>query len=327
MHCIDSLVESIIVGMKGIIIDGAALNPGDLNYDSLTSLADFTVRDRTASDQVLEVCRDMDIVITNKVPFDRERLSALPRLKYIGVTATGYNIIDIEECRKRGIAITNIPSYSTDAVAQHVFAFILNISNAIALHDRSVKDGAWQRSKDFCYWLTDLFELRGKRIGIVGLGNIGRKVATIAKAFSMDVVSYSPHSRMDGVEALPLDELLKTSDIITMHCPLAEETKGMINSESLGKVKKGAILVNASRGPLVDSQAVIRALDEGALSWYCADVLEKEPPVDDPLTRHERTLITPHIAWAPKETRERLLGILVDNLKSWLEGGDANRIV
>lgn len=313
--------------MKGVILDAKALNPGDLSFDRLMGMADFEVYDNTPQDLVLERCTGRGIVITNKVPFDRARIEALPELKYIGVTATGYNIIDIAAARDRGIAVTNIPSYSTDAVAQHVFAFILDISNAVALHDASVKEGQWEHSDTFCYWKAPLFELAGKRLGIVGLGNIGRRVASIAKAFGMDVVSYSPHSRMEGVEAVDLDSLLSTSDIITLHCPLTSQTKGIICDESLSKVKPGAILINASRGPLVVEDAVIRALDSGRLSRYCADVLDVEPPRGgNRLAIHPASIITPHIAWAPLETRRRLLSIVEDNLEAFLNGVEKNRV-
>lgn len=313
--------------MKGVVLDAKALNPGDLSFDRLMEMADFEVHDNTPDDLVLDRCAGRQVVITNKVPFDRRRMEALASLKYIGVTATGYNIIDIEAARELGIAVTNIPSYSTDAVAQHVFAFILEVSNAVALHDKSVKEGQWERSDTFCYWKTPLFELAGKRLGIVGLGNIGRRVASIAKAFAMDVVSYSPHSRMEGVQAVDLDTLMSTSDIITLHCPLNAQTRGIVCDESLSRVKPGAILINASRGPLVEEDAVIRALESGRLSRYCADVLDVEPPRGGSrLAMHPASIITPHIAWAPLETRRRLLSIVEDNLEAFLKGEKLNRV-
>ena len=313
--------------MKGVVLDAKALNPGDLSFDRLMEMADFEVHDNTPDDLVLDRCAGRQVLITNKVPFDRRRMEALASLKYIGVTATGYNIIDIEAARELGIAVTNIPSYSTDAVAQHVFAFILEVSNAVALHDKSVKEGQWERSDTFCYWKTPLFELAGKRLGIVGLGNIGRRVASIAKAFAMDVVSYSPHSRMEGVQAVDLDTLLSTSDIITLHCPLNAQTRGIVCDESLSRVKPGAILINASRGPLVEEDAVIRALESGRLSRYCADVLDVEPPRGGSrLAMHPASIITPHIAWAPLETRRRLLSIVEDNLEAFLKGEKLNRV-
>ena len=313
--------------MKGVVLDAKALNPGDLSFDRLMEMADFEVHDNTPDDLVLDRCAGRQVVITNKVPFDRRRMEALASLKYIGVTATGYNIIDIEAARELGIAVTNIPSYSTDAVAQHVFAFILEVSNAVALHDKSVKEGQWERSDTFCYWKTPLFELAGKRLGIVGLGNIGRRVASIAKAFAMDVVSYSPHSRMEGVKAVDLDTLMSTSDIITLHCPLNAQTRGIVCDDSLSRVKPGAILINASRGPLVEEDAVIRALESGRLSRYCADVLDVEPPRGgSSLAMHPASIITPHIAWAPLETRRRLLSIVEDNLEAFLKGEKLNRV-
>ena len=313
--------------MKGIILDGYALNPGDLSYSVFSDLADFEIHDITKADDVYSRCVGKDIVITNKVPFSKEIISQLPQLKYIGVTATGYNIIDTQAAAEAGIAVTNIPSYSTDAVAQHVFAFLLSLSNSVILHDESVKRGDWERSDNFCYWLSPLFELKGKTLGIIGLGNIGRRVAEIAKAFGMRVIAYSPHSKVEGVISLSFDEVLAESDIITLHCPLSDSTKEMINSSTLAKVKRGAILINVSRGPLVNEEAVMNALDSGILSYYCADVLSTEPPVDNRLSKHPKTVITPHIAWAPVETRKRLLAIAVNNLRSFLSGGRENRIV
>ena len=313
--------------MKGVILDGYSLNPGDLSYDIFSSLASFDVYDSTKDDEALSRCKDKEIVITNKVPFTRERMRALPALKYIGVTATGYNIIDVDAAKDLGIAVTNIPSYSTDAVAQHVFAFILSISNAVIKHDEAVKKGMWEKSSNFCFWLTPLFELRGKTIGIIGLGNIGKRVAEIAMAFGMEVLSYSPHSRMEGVASLSFDDVLSKSDIITLHCPLTDKNEKMISSSSLKHVKNGAILINASRGALIDEDDVIRALDDGTLSYYCADVLSEEPPRNNILSMHPKAIITPHIAWAPLETRRRLLDMVYGNLKSFLEGGRINRVV
>ena len=318
-------VKSIV--MKGVILDGYALNPGDLSYDCFSSIIPFEIYDSTDPADVLARCKDADVVITNKVPFDKATMEALPELKYIGVTATGYNIIDIEAARERGIAVTNIPSYSTDAVAQHVFALLLAVSNAVEKHNESVKRGEWERSSSFCYWLTPLFELSGKTLGIIGLGNIGKKVATIAIAFGMRVIAYSPHSRMNGVEAVTLDELLLSSDVLSLNCPLNEKTEKIINEESIEKMKIGSILINASRGALVDEDAVIRALDSGRLSWYCADVLSLEPPRENRLSMHEKSVITPHIAWAPIETRQRLLSIAISNLESFLSGKNENRVV
>ena len=293
--------------MKGVILDGYSLNPGDLSYDIFSSLLPFDVYDVTKNDEVFERCCDKEIVITNKIPFSRERMQSLPALKYIGVTATGYNIIDIEAAKELGIAVTNIPSYSTDAVAQHVFAFILSISNAVMQHDEAVKRGMWENCGNFCFWLSPLFELKGKTLGIIGLGNIGRRVAEIAKVFGMEVLSYSPHSRVEGIKSLSFDEVLSESDIITLHCPLTKDSAKMIN--------------------LVDEGAVIKALDDGVLSYYCADVLSEEPPKNNILSMHPKAVITPHIAWAPLETRRRLLDVVYENLRSFLEGGRLNRVV
>ena len=313
--------------MHIVVLDAQALAPGDLTFDSFSTFGQLDVYQESRPDEVLSRCADADVVITNKVPFDRARIEALPRLKYIGVSATGHDIIDKEAAAAHGVAVTNVPSYSTDAVAQHVFAFILSLANSVDLHDRSVKEGRWEESTCFCYWERPLFELKGRTLGIVGLGSIGRRVAQIATAFGMEVIYASPHSRLDGREPVSLGGLMEASDIITLHCPLTSDTRAMINRDTLSLVKSGAILVNASRGPLVDEDAVIEALDSGRLAWYCADVLSSEPPRGNKLSKHPRTLITPHIAWAPIETRRRLMGILASNLESYIQGGMQNRIV
>lgn len=313
--------------MKGTILDGHALNPGDLDWSVLTDKGDFTIFEGTSPDEVLERCSGCEVVITNKVAFDRKVIEALPQLRYIGVTATGYNIIDTQAAKEHGVAVTNIPAYSTNAVAQHVFAFLLELADGVGLHDASVKAGDWERSTAFCYWKRPLFELEGKRIGIVGAGNIGRRVASLARAFGMEVLYTSPHSRIEGARLVSFDELVASCPIISLHCPLSADTLHMVDDEALGRMGEGTILINCSRGPLVDSGAVLRALDSGRLSWYCADVLEVEPPRGDMLVHHPHTLITPHIAWAPLETRSRLLDIASDNLEAWLEGRQLNRIV
>ena len=247
-------------------------------------------------------------------------------MRYIGTFSTGYNQIDLDACRSRGVCVCNVPAYSTQAVSQHAFCLALMLAGKTHLYAADVRAGKWQQ-RDYSVFCHHPEEVASKTFGIFGLGNIGRQVALIAKAFGMSVAAYSPHSRMEGVESLPLESLLSSCDIISLHCPLTPDTQRIINEKSLSAVRRGSILINASRGPLVDPEAVVRSLDDGTLSWYCADVLDMEPPRGDALTRHERTLITPHIAWAPKETRERLLGILVENLKSYLNGGKLNRIV
>lgn len=312
---------------KGVILDGYALNPGDLSWEGLRRIADFEVYDRSTPEEAEERARGKELVITNKVPFDGSLMDRLPDLRYIGVTATGYNIIDIEAARERGIAVTNIPSYSTEAVAQHVFALLLSVTNHVSEYSRSVKEGMWERSRDFCYYLDSLRELKDLTFGVYGLGRIGRQVALIAKAFSMNVISYSPHSAADGIEAVGREELFRRSDIISLHVPLTEDTRKIIGDSTISMMKRGVILINTARGLLVDDEALLSALDDGRIGWYLSDVLSEEPPADSILLKHEHAVFTPHIAWAAKETRQRLLEIAESNASSFVSGGMLNRIV
>lgn len=313
-----------------VVLDGICLNPGDLSWDGFKQHGQVTVYDRTAPTDVLERAKDADVIITNKVVIDEALMAQLPRLRYIGVLATGYNIIDIEGAHRHHITVTNIPAYSTDSVAQMTFAHILNITNRVDHYAQDSRQGKWAACPDFCYWDTPLRELAGKTLGVVGLGNIGMKVARIAHEFGMDVFALTSKNAADlpdGIQKTTLDGLLATSDILSLHCPLTPDTHHLINADTLGKMKSGAILINLGRGPLVDEQAVAEALHNGHLAAYGTDVMEKEPPAaDNPLFREPHAYVTPHVAWATLEARQRLMQIAVDNLGAFLNGNPKNSL-
>ena len=314
--------------MKIVELDGYAANPGDLSWEPLQELGELTVYDRTPASLVVERAKDADIILINKVLITEEVLSQLPRLKYIGVLATGYNVVDVKAATKRGIVVTNIPAYSTESVAQMTFAHILNITNRIGHYARQSREGRWSSNPDFCYWDTQLWELSGKTIGIVGLGNIGMRVATIARYFGMDVFAYTSKNSADlpeGIQKTTLDGLFAVSDIVSLHCPLTADTRHLINRESLEKMKEGSILINTGRGPLVDEEAVADALASGHLGGYGADVMIDEPPSpNNPLLAQRNAFITPHIAWATHEARSRLITIATDNLRAFINGQPQN---
>ena len=316
--------------MKIVELDGYAANPGDLSWEPLQELGELTVYDRTPASLVVERAKDADIILINKVLITEEVLSQLPRLKYIGVLATGYNVVDVKAATKRGIVVTNIPAYSTESVAQMTFAHILNITNRIGHYARQSREGRWSSNPDFCYWDTQLWELSGKTIGIVGLGNIGMRVATIARYFGMDVFAYTSKNSADlpeGIQKTTLDGLFAVSDIVSLHCPLTVDTRHLINRESLEKMKEGSILINTGRGPLVDEEAVADALASGHLGGYGADVMIDEPPSpNNPLLAQRNAFITPHIAWATREARQRLMDICVRNVKAFIEGKRQNAV-
>lgn len=316
--------------MKIVELDGYAANPGDLSWEPLQELGELTVYDRTPASLVVERAKDADIILINKVLITEEVLSQLPRLKYIGVLATGYNVVDVKAATKRGIVVTNIPAYSTESVAQMTFAHILNITNRIGHYARQSREGRWSSNPDFCYWDTQLRELSGKTIGIVGLGNIGMRVATIARYFGMDVFAYTSKNSADlpeGIQKTTLDGLFAVSDIVSLHCPLTADTRHLINRESLEKMKEGSILINTGRGPLVDEEAVAEALASGHLGGYGADVMIDEPPSpNNPLLAQRNAFITPHIAWATREARQRLMDICVRNVKAFIEGKRLNAV-
>lgn len=318
--------------MKLVILDGYTENPGDLSWDWLGDLVDeYEVYDKTPGELVIERAKDADILVTNKTPLDKATLSQLKKLRYISTLATGYNVIDIDAATELGIVVSNIPAYSTDGVAQLVFALLLEMVNRVAVHNESVKKGEWASSEHFCYWKTPLSELSGKTLGIIGFGKIGSAVAAIANAFKMKVIAYSPNTRSyDGfgsVEFLSLDEVVSSSDVISLHCPLTESTNGLVNKDFIAKMKKGAYIINTSRGPVLNEKDVRAALDEGYLAGVGADVLSTEPPAaDNPLANCDKTIITPHIAWASLEARTRLMNIFRNNVEGFVKGEPVNKV-
>ena len=316
--------------MKIVVLDGYGLNPGDLSWKGMEALGELTVYDRTSPSELMERSEGAEALITNKTLITAENMEALPELKYIGVLATGYNVVDIEAAKARGIVVTNIPAYSTSSVAQMVFAHILNITQRVGHYAEENSKGRWTNNADFCYWNTDLVELDGKKMGIVGFGNIGQATARIAQAFGMEVLLYTSKEQSalpQGMRKVALDELFAESDVISLHCPLTPDTKEMVNAERLKLMKPGAILVNTGRGPLVNEQDLADALNEGRIAAAGLDVLSVEPAnADNPLLGAKNCFITPHIAWATKEARTRLMQIAVQNLKSYQEGYIINNV-
>jgi glycerate dehydrogenase len=317
--------------MKICILDGYSLNPGDLDWSPVERLGDVTLFDRTSADKIVERAADADIVLTNKVPFSADTLRQLPRLRFICVLATGYNIIDTEAAARQGVVVANIPAYSTMSVAQMAFAHILNITNHVASYAREVADGKWTNCPDFCFWDSALTELAGKTMGIVGLGNTGMATARIAVALGMKVValtSKSADTLPEGITPAPLDDVLASADVVSLHCPLTPSTRHLINAASIAKMKPSAILINTGRGPLVDEQAVADALNGGRLAAFGADVLSQEPPRgDNPLLSARNCFLTPHIAWATIEARTRLMSTATENVRQFIAGEPvANRV-
>jgi len=305
-----------------VILDGYTLNPGDLSWKGFEDFGDVTIYDRTEKEQILSRIGSADIVITNKTPLDAQVIAQAPNLRYIGVLATGYNVVDIEAARKRGVVVTNIPAYGTDAVAQFAFAMLLEIAHHVQHHSEAVKAGRWTSQKDFCFWDYPLIELAGKTMGIIGYGRIGQATARIARAFGMHVIAYDVSQQSEYSDVyVDLDTLLGTSDVISLHCPLFESTKGIINKQSISRMKDGVIILNNSRGPLVVEQDLADALNSGKVYAAGLDVVSEEPiKADNPLLSAKNCLITPHISWAPKESRQRLMDIAVNNLKAFLQG-------
>ncbi len=315
--------------MKIVVLDGYGMNPGDLSWDKLKELGDVTIYDRTYPAQVIERSKGADILLTNKTVLDRPTIEKLPDLKYVGVLATGYNVVDTEAARERGVIVTNIPSYSTASVAQMVFSLLLAITNGVEHYTTDNRAGRWSRNADFCYWDAPLTELAGKTFGIIGLGNIGSKVAGIALAFGMKVMALSSKSADElpaGVEkAENLEQLLRESDVLSLHCPLTASTKHLINASTLAKMKPSAILINTGRGPLVDEDALADALNTGKLRGAGVDVLSCEPPtIDNPLLYARNCYTTPHLGWATVEARQRLMDIAVANVANFIEGTPTN---
>ena len=316
--------------MKIIVLDGYGLNPGDLTWKGFEELGELTVYDRTSPSELLERAAGAEALVTNKTLITSENMDALPDLKYIGVLATGYNVVDIDAAKARGIVVTNIPAYSTASVAQMVFAHILNITQRVGYYADENKQGRWTKNADFCYWDTHLVELQGKKMGIVGFGNIGQATARIAQAFGMEVCVYSSKPQFalpSGIKKMELDELFRECDVVSLHCPLTPDTKEMVNANRLSKMKPNAILINTGRGPLINEQDLADALNEGKIAAAGLDVLSVEPSVEgNPLLGARNCFITPHIAWATLEARTRLMDIAVQNLKSYLKGQIVNNV-
>ena len=317
--------------MKIVILDGYTLNPGDLSWKGLEKIGDLKVLDRTVNDseKVIDVIGDAEIVFTNKTIITKGVLERVPNVKYIGVLATGYNVVDIAAASELGITVTNVPAYSTDAVAQFTFALILELTNQVGIHHAAVKDGEWENSIDFSFTKTPLIELNGKTLGIIGFGRIGQATAKIAQAFGMKLRVFSnrkyPELESDSFKNVDLETLLSESDIISLHCPLNEKTEGLINKNSIKKMKDGVMLINTSRGPLIVEEDLKNALNSGKIGGAGVDVVSAEPiKKDNPLLQAKNCIITPHIAWAPKEARERLMHIAVKNLEDFLNDNPVN---
>lgn len=316
--------------MKIVVLDGYAANPGDLSWDGLKALGECTIYDRTAPEDVLERAKGAEAILTNKVAITAGHMAALPELKYIGVLATGYNIIDIAAAKERGIIVTNIPAYSTPSVAQMVFAHILNITNRVQHYTDEIREGKWTDSNDFCFWDTPLIELLGKKIGLIGLGQTGYNTARLAIGFGMKVWAYTSKSRLQlppEIRKAELNQLFRECDIVSLHCPLTEATRNLVNAERLAMMKPTAIIINTARGPLVNEQDLADALNSGKIYAAGVDVLSTEPPrADNPLLTAQNCFITPHIAWATSAARERLQTILLENIKAYLDGKPVNNV-
>ncbi len=309
--------------MRIVVLDGYALNPGDLSWDEIRKLGEVTLYDRTVEKDIVLRAKEADAVLLNKCPMTKNTLTHLPNLKYIGVLATGYNVVDTSFAKEKGIVVTNIPAYSTASVAQHVFALILEIASHVGAHSERVLSGAWENAKDFCFWDYPLTELEGKTIGIIGNGAIGKRVSQIAAAFGMNAITYSPSQ--NSIETL--ERIYRESDIISLNCPLKDSNKEMIASSSILKMKKGVWIINTARGGLVNESDVKDALVSGKIGCFASDVVSVEPIMaDNPLLTAPNVILTPHIAWAPIEARRRLMKIACENLKSFINGNPVNRV-
>ncbi|MHC4507712.1 MAG: D-2-hydroxyacid dehydrogenase [Planctomycetota bacterium] len=314
--------------MKIVVLDGYTLNPGDLSWGELEAFGECTVYDRTAPEDVVERAGEAEIVLTNKTILPADVIRRLTRLRCICVLATGYNVVDVEAARERGIPVSNVPSYGTGSVAQMVFAHLLNLTQHVAHHARTVRDGRWAACPDFCYWDMPLFELAGLTLGIVGFGRIGRATAELARAFGMKVIACDvtvPAVVPEGCEMMKLEEVFREADVLSLHCPLTPQTERLVNAERLAAMKPTAFLINTSRGPLIDEQALADALDAGRLGGAGLDVLSAEPPAkDNPLLMAKNCYITPHVAWATRSARERLLRVAIDNVAGFIAGKPQN---
>ena len=315
--------------MKIVVLDGYTLNPGDLSWDELNALGEVVIYDRTSSEKIVERADGAEIVLTNKTPLGASEISQLNSLKYIGVLATGYNIVDIEAAKNQGVIVSNVPAYGTESVVQMTFSLLLELTLHVQKHSDAVREGKWANSKDFCFWDFPLIELAGKTIGIIGFGSIGQRVADVATAFGMNVIGYSrtqtDQSHRKNFKWASIPDLLVASDVVSIHCPLTAETKGLINRENLQKMKNAAFLINTSRGPIVVDEDLAEALNNGTIAGAGIDVLSVEPPQkDNPLFTAENCIITPHIAWASKEARTRLLAIALENISAYITGNPTN---
>lgn len=314
--------------MKIVVLDGYTLNPGDLNWDGIEALGEVTVYDRTPADKIIERIGDAQAVYTNKTPISRATLDACKNVRFIGVLATGYNVVDIAAAKEKGIPVCNIPTYGTAAVGQFAIALLLEICHHVAHHSNAVHEGRWESNPDWCFWDYPLIELAGKTMGIIGFGRIGQTTGAIAKAMGMRVIASDSHPNDAGraiAEYVDLDTLLKTSDVISLHCPLFPETEGIINKDNIAKMKDGVIILNNSRGPLIVEQDLADALNSGKVYAAGLDVVSSEPiHGDNPLLKAKNCILTPHISWAPKESRQRLMDIAVNNLAQFLKGTPAN---
>jgi len=320
--------------VKIVVLDGYTLSPGDLSWEGLEKIGDLKVYDRTSydlsgQDKIIERAKDAEVLFVNKTPITREALDQMPKLKFIGVLATGYNIVDVEAAKEKGIVVTNIPTYGTTAVAQMAFALLLEMCHHVWEHSEAVKKGDWTNNPDWCFWNYPLIELADKTMGIIGFGRIGQTVGKIAQAFGMKVLAFDSYQNKalesDTLKYVELDELLAESDVISLHCPLFESTKGIINKNTIAKMKKNAMLINTSRGPLVVEEDLAEALNSGRIAGAAVDVVSSEPiKGDNPLLKAKNIIITPHISWAPKESRKRLMDIAIDNLEKFLAGTPVN---
>ena len=316
--------------MKIVVLDGYGLNPGDLSWEAMLSLGEVEIYDRTSPAELHRRAADAEALITNKTLINGEDMEALPQLKYIGVLATGYNVVDIEAAKRKGIVVTNIPAYSTRSVAQMVFAHLLNITQRVGYYAEANQKGKWTDNADFCYWDTPLIELDGKKIGIIGFGNTGQAAAAIATALGMSVCVYSSKPQFmlpQGIQRMSVDDIFRECDVVSLHCPLTEDTREMVNAARLKTMKPTAILINTGRGPLVNEQDLADALNQRVIAAAGVDVLSTEPPrKGNPLLTAKNCFITPHIAWATKEARLRLMDIAVNNLKSFIGGNVINNV-
>lgn len=316
--------------MKIVDLDAHAVNPGDLSWEQFENFGELIIYERTPLEEVVNRAKDADAILINKIKITSEILEQLPKLRYIGELATGYNNIDLEAASQRNIVVSNIPAYSTMSVAQHAFALLLNVTNSVSHYAKESRSGVWSHCPDFCYWNTPLLELAGKTIGIVGFGNIGRQVAQIAHAFGMEVIAATSKtigSLPDYVKKSTIEGLFASSDVISLHCPLTNDNFHFIDEKAISYMRRGVILINTARGALIDTNAVAKALSSGHIGAYCADVMEEEPPVEQTsILSAPNAFITPHIAWASRAARLRLMDIAVDNLKAFLEGKPKNQV-